>query len=381
MMPRTVAAYDASAAVQALAHLTDSQALLAAARDPRPDVAHVALSRIAELDDRSAVTALRELLWSCDLAVARAVATTLARLDDEELEACARRRLGDARYPARLVALWTLEIVGDRDAASAVEPLIEDPISGVRATAAETLAALRPDQTTAHACAQLLGDDHADVRRRAVHAIGRCRGEIASLVAPAVRDPQGLVRREAARLATRLAPEHALGLLRDPDAQVRRVACRGSGRRETVALSDALAHDRDPEVRLAAAQTLGVLASGEAIPALVDALGDAAPVVRAASLRALSESLDRAAVLAVIASRLEHPAASARRAATYALAHLEAVEVAPLAAQLAHDPNADVRLALLHAAPALDLVASPELRALKEDPDSTVRHAAEMRLR
>jgi HEAT repeat protein len=133
MMPRTVAACDATAAVQALAHLTDSRALLAAARDPGPDVAHVALSRIAELDDRSAVTALRELLWSCDLAVARAVATTLAQLDDEELEACARRRLGDARYPARLGALWTLEILGDRDAAGAVEPLIEDPISGVRA--------------------------------------------------------------------------------------------------------------------------------------------------------------------------------------------------------------------------------------------------------
>lgn len=370
---------DPTTRVRAVESAEDLATLLAAAEDSSPDVARAALHRIAAVCGPEACEPLRELLWSCDLSIARDVVRALRQLGDTRLRDEALAGLRDPLYLPRLVAVWVLEALGDSGVVESVEPLLSDEVSGVRASAAEALVKLRRDGRSAQACAALLADPEPDVRRRAVGAIGRCAGPIETVLAPIVGDPNPLVRREAAMLASRLPRNDAVALLHDRDVQVRVAACRRAGRRETVELCDVLRRDNDAEVRLAAAHTLGGLAMVETVPALIDALGDRAPVVRAASLWALTEMLDRGELLAKLSAQLEDRDPRRRRTALYTLQHLRAAEVS-LPAQLLRDPDPDVRLAVAHVAPALGRDARQHLEVLLGDPDAEVRHAAELAL-
>lgn len=368
---------DPTARVMAVRRLDHADELLGAVEDPSPDVARAALRRLVELHACSACEVLRPLLWRCDLSIARDVVAALRELGDRFVRDDARQALRAPAYAHRLVAVWSVAALGDETAMPELARLLHDPVSGVRAAAAETLVRLRPDEVSARACAQHLTDDQADVRQRAVRAIGRCACPIAGFLALAVRDDNHLVRREAAMIASRLSEHDATALFRDRDVQVRIAACRSASRREARQLGDALAGDRDPEVRLAAAHTLGGLRLDGASDVLVAALSDPAPVVRAAALRALLDTLRRGRLLSRLCTELDHADPVRRRAALYALQHLEAGELAEYALRLQLDPHPDVRLALIHAAPALGLNAPTQLRSLLQDPDAGVRSAME----
>jgi HEAT repeat protein len=104
-------------------------------------------------------------------------------------------------------------------------------------------------------------------------------------------------------------------LLGDPDARVRRAACRGAGRRELRDLGVVMNDDPVAEVRREAARTLRMLADPGAAPALIEALSDRDQIVRAGALGALVGVLPRGRLLAALARELDHPARRRRRAA------------------------------------------------------------------
>lgn len=140
-----------------------------------------------------------------------------------------------------------------------------------------------------------------------------------------------------------------------------------------------LVHDGDVVARRTAAEALGKIGNPQAVPGLVVALGDRAPIVREASVRSLGGVGPLDPVTRVhIAGLLVDPVQSVRSAAAQTLGSLDSTkEIWPLAmSQLAHaDP--EVRHAVIQAFESID---SPEVvRALVDslhDPDPQVRRAA-----
>jgi HEAT repeat protein len=216
---------DPGARMRAAAASSDVGSLLEAVEDPSPEVARAALRRLAAAGDPGVIERLHELIRRCDIAIAHELASALHELGDYELPGEALAMLEDGSYVRRLVALRTLSVTRDAIAADAVIPLLEDPIGGVRAAAAEALADLRPGAHSAYLCARLLGDPSADVRllgdpsadvrRRAVAAVARCLPSIGPLLEAAVRDADPLVRQQAGLLASRVSV-HGAGVAGRP---------------------------------------------------------------------------------------------------------------------------------------------------------------------
>jgi HEAT repeat protein len=101
--------------------------------------------------------------------------------------------------------------------------------------------------------------------------------------------------RVVAKCATATGTQVALAAIKDPDSDVRLVACDALGKRggppAVAALCDALKLDLESDVRLAAAKALGETHDPAAVPALGAALEDQDPAMQyraVNSLRAIS---------------------------------------------------------------------------------------------
>jgi HEAT repeat protein len=86
-------------------------------------------------------------------------------------------------------------------------------------------------------------------------------------------------------------------------------------------------HDKDPNVRYWAAQSLGHLGAEAkpAVPALIEALGDEDAMVRMGAAYALAEiGPDASESVPALRGRLQDPAPEVRKAAAYALPRVQA---------------------------------------------------------
>lgn len=134
--------------------------------------------------------------------------------------------------------------------------------------------------------------------------------------------------------------------------------------------------DSDPGVRAAAAHALGNLEARSSADALASALNDSDPSVRRAATMALAEMEDRRAIPA-LEKLLADPDADVRQEAANHFDEFDLTEApAGLLATL-KDPNADVRHEAAHAVGHIgDARAVPQLKALLNDPNKEVRSAA-----
>ena len=140
--------------------------------------------------------------------------------------------------------------------------------------------------------------------------------------------------------------------LRDLDVFKRRAAAARLGQLQAhgaiEALSIAVLHDRDEEVRRYAAWALGLIGDKQAVTALLGALDDTAPRVREASASALGAIGDPGAVEPLL-DRLQDDEASVRRSIVLALgAHKNRLAIWPLRTML-QDRHASVRQAAVTA--------------------------------
>jgi HEAT repeat protein len=196
-------------------------------------------------------------------------------------------RLGPAAADARVQNLLTSALEDEDQEASAAAARALGEVGGKDALPALVNALSGPSRVAAAAAQALgrLGGRYYEEVRMLVHARGLHQ-----------KDAPYLCRVLGALGRGEDAP-HLLGAMRDESQAVRRAAAEalagiggapGPATRAEVedALCFALA-DEAPEVRAAAARTLGTLASGRAVEALAGACADGDPSVRAAAARAL----------------------------------------------------------------------------------------------
>jgi HEAT repeat protein len=179
--------------------------------------------------------------------------------------------LRDKNPETRRTSAESLGKIGDRSAASSILPLLTDPVSLVRAAAAQSLGrmAMQDDEAVIAGLARSLGDPDDKVRQAAALAIGEIEPSPRQLapVAGLLKASDVQLRRAAVRallsLDTAEVVEWLLPLLNDPDAEVRQGAVAAIGlsgdARAVAALQKRLLQDPSASVRAEAVYHLGEL--------------------------------------------------------------------------------------------------------------------------
>lgn len=348
--------------------------------DPSPEIARAAIARLVELEGPRAADALRARLLDVDLSLVADIAGALRRIGDREAVEVAIAALGDDRYSRRFAAIRALGALGDARAAHPLSSMLDDDVAGVRAAALQALGKLGQHGRAKSGadCARLLSDPVPLVRVAAIRAVARLVTHPGELLAAVAADPDRVVRLEVARHVAGLPDPAAESLLADSGLRVREAAARAGGVRQVGSLAMLLTEDPARDVRRAAAHALGAMRDARVADVLVPGIEDPDALVRAAVLRSLEKLLTREGAMNRLCDELSDARPTRRRASVYALAHLRAREVAPEVSRLLDDPDPDVRLALLHSAPALFEAADALVRYLAKDPDQAVSQAAEM---
>ncbi len=371
---------DATQRLRAVQASESPDELTKALDDPGPEVVRAAIGRLVELEGQGAAAALRARLFDVDLSLVADIANGLRRIGDSEVVEIAIAALGDHGYPRRLAAVRALGALADGRAADSLRMALKDDVAGVRAAALDALAGLgeRAGEGAGAGCARLLSDPVSHVRVAAVRAVARLIVHPGPALAPAATDEDRLVRLAVAQHAASLPEPASRALLGDPDIRVREAAARAGGARELGALAVLLLDDPARDVRRAAAHALGDMQDERVAYLLLPSLEDPDSLVRAAALHGLEHLLGRAGAVRRLSDELAAGRAQRRRASLYALARLDAREVAPEVSRVVEDPDPEVRLALVHTAEALFEKPGPVISYLSTDTDQAVRDAAEM---
>ena len=370
---------EATQRLRAVEASVSSDAVISALDDPSPEVARAAIRRLVALEGDGAAPALRARVLDVELGVVADFAKALAQIGDGRVLEMAIGGLDDQRPTRRLAAIRAIGVLADDPAG--VGPLraaLDDDVAGVRAAALEVLGRMaRPGASVGADCARLLSDPVAYVRTVAVRTVARLVSHPGPTLSAAAEDQDRLVRLAVGQFAASLPERAARALLEDPDVRVREAAARAAGVREVDALAALLRDDRAPDVRRAAAHSLGAMHEQQVADLVLPGLEDRHALVRVAALGALERLLTREGAVRRLCDELSGERASRRRACLYALARLDAREAARELTRLVTDPDPEVRLALIHTAALLD---EPEriIRYLSRDTDQAVRNAAEM---
>jgi len=250
--------------------------------------------------------------------------------------------------PSAKLKVWAIEAI----AAAELEPLSQQVAARMgddddRVIAAAAVAVLNGDADAPRAAGDMLRSEDAEARRIAVEGIGKKVGKLALAdLEKAAGDPDAKVRRAAIRWLGQLKDGDAVELLtqrlRDPDAAVRAAA--GSALARVGAASPELARqalgDRALAVRLAGIE---LLVAARRLPDLVALAADPDPMVAAEAAIACGDR--------ETAARAIERAAAAEAwivrvaAANLAVRALGTPAAVTLARRLATDPELPVRLA------------------------------------
>lgn len=306
--------------------------------DPSPQVARAAIRRLEETDPGRAVAELRRRLLSADLSVVVDIAKALRRTGDQ-----GRRRPGDRRPARNAIHAAARGGAGARCAWGSAR--------GRRAPGG----AAGLDRQRAGRSARRSGGARARRGRRrrlrttavGFRALRANRGGTGC-------GANGVTPRRVARVRRgRPRPPRALGgpalggtsrAGRDRTAQRPRAesegGCReGCGGGQIDELGLILIDDPASDVRHAAARTLGSLDDERIADALLPGLEDPDAIDRAAVASALERSLSRSGAVSRLRDELACERPRRRRAALYALVHLDALETAEAAGRLTDDPD------------------------------------------
>lgn len=142
-----------------------------------------------------------------------------------------------------------------------------------------------------------------------------------------------------------------MGVLKDPDVEVRRAAVRSLANFEDPSTAPALREalrDADAEVRANAVEALGNIHDAASADAIAALLKDPNKDVRAHAIDALTE-LELAVPPAGLLDALRDSDADVRHQAVHAVGHFEDARAVPTLRLLLDDPNADVREAAVEA--------------------------------
>lgn len=323
-------------------------ALVAALKDLDDEVRAKAAGALGKLGDRRAVTYLLDHLLSDPAPFVRArIAGTLGQFAGNEVIDRLVRALGDPAWWVRMRSVEALEQIGE---------------------AAETPLAVALD------------DPDPEIRIRAAVALERL-GVPTRLLAEIDRqsdtpETHAMLAKFGVAGARELLAEH----LYHHGARVRRAivaAIRKADRRDLASeLIDRARQDEDALVRAASLETLHALGAREAVPAALDALGDADERVRAEATGLLGD-LGGAELAAVIQPRSTDREPLVRAAAARALGLIRATSAERDFTRLLRDPDGQVRAAAAAGAAAAGWKgAVPILVELLGDTEDPVRVAA-----
>ena len=277
--------------------------------------------------------------------------------------------IDEIRYGEREVALAAfVDMSGDerkaRRAVSALTGIVADPDAGNRDLAAELLGQVGPAARKAvPVLSEALLDDDATLRRAAIDALGG----IGAAAEPAVPLLSELL--ATGDEVTRERAAHALGgigyaaadaddalyaALADPSSNVRAHALLALAHTGAELPADAppklagMLEHPDPEIRAAAARTIGLLHEDlqSLAPDLTMALGDADARVREQAARSLGMIGESAApALAALTARFDDPEAKVRIQAVWAVGQMgqAAVRAAPELVAALEDSDEEVQ--------------------------------------
>jgi len=294
------------AAVEQLMNVGDRRAvvpLVGLFTDPSPEVRRAAVIAVGRLGDRAALPALMRLLRDPNEQMKTDAVTALGNLQAHEATDTLIGLLGTGSDGLRGKVAYALGQIArspeaGADARQALVALVEALESGhLRSAAREALAAageVAVPVLVAHLEGKLDGDPATAVMLlrdledpRATPALiaeldrGRLGRELVLEALGRIGDPRALV--------------PVLGLLGDKDAAVRLAAMRAlrpliaHGSRAADVIADML-RDQEAEIRLLAAEYLGLMRAEAAVPALIElATGGGELALRAAAITALGE--------------------------------------------------------------------------------------------
>jgi len=254
------------AAVDALAHTGDSQViapLTGLLRSAHPQVRLAALEALGNLGAKVATEPLRTLLRDASWDVRRAAAEALGRIRDPESIPQLAEALADSDADVREATAMALGNLADPRAIGPLVLTLKDPASGVRRLAAAALSRIDPvwsASAEAFPALEQLKSALDDIEPGARHFVEQL------LVGT------GSLKQDERARAPAATP---------PDASPEKRS------KLAVSLFLAVLCDVDRDLRQAAAEALGRLGDPRAESALVRAVGDADPGVRAAAERAL----------------------------------------------------------------------------------------------
>jgi len=382
----------------------DGAALRRAAQHPDPLVRRWGARAVGRIGDRAGTPLLLELLQDPDTTVQAEAAFALGQLRDPAAVPALARRVAafDAATSddAGLEIVTALAKIGGPEAAQALDGLMRlHPPTVTSADLATPRALLEAWRLGPLAPAQRLvafvRDGQGTWRRGAVYSAARLRlPSAAAALLDATQDADALTRQWAARaLTAELADSGGMAraaftarlrqLADDDDPQVRINALRALGTYADSSLAGTAAarlQDRDPNVTVQAAATLGALGGSRAVALLTERAAQGGTfALRHAALEGLVAAAPAAAVAA---TRTWGTDADWRLRATAAevLGVAATPDVRPALEALAGDADARVVAAALagleRAVPAGDTALRTRARAALAYPDVMVRAAA-----
>jgi HEAT repeat protein len=318
-------------------------------RHADPAIRALTAGTLAKMGDKSAESALIDVLDDDDEQVRMEATRALARCGSEASIPSVISKLHDPSVLVRTAAATTLGISTNPSVIPALLDATKDPDWHVRARAIQSLAQViqrdpsKIAQVTDVFISKLQEDEFALVRDRAADALAFVGDDrsIDALVRAVVSENRD-ARFHAARALVTGKSVKALPLLapyakhEDPEVRLKVVEVYGAiGGAEQLDTVVEAVEDPDPNVRLAAVQALQRLQQRGGAPALREKISDPNPHVRAASARAIGNLKDQEAVPQLIAL-LRDPNGFVRGAAAEALGKIgDRSAVAPLLTVLA----------------------------------------------
>lgn len=350
-----------------------------------PELRRQAVDKLVADGSPLALTHLLTATNDADTGVRLAVVKALGRMKDAQVLRPLAEALRDSDATVRETAIAGLMQFADGRCADALVPLLKDrnPAVARRAARGLDLFGWQPKD-----------DDQRVQRFVALGEFLRAAAVGAAAIEPLMallRNPEFPQRRLVVEALSGIADERVaaplLGVLKDSDPHVRVAAIEALANVKSSASVEpllALLRDNDPVVRAAAANTLGKVADAGSIDRLATALKDSHWSVRKCAVDAMARLKDPRAV-PPLTTLLHDPDNDVREAVVEALARIRDKSAVEKLVPALADAQSSVRYAAAGALGRIDAdwkcseaahAAIPALKALQEDKDYWVRHAA-----